>query len=205
MTHPEITKKQKLFDRWAPNYDILFTTIFYQALHQRLLDYLQLPDHPNVLDLGCGTGRLLDRLAEEFPTLRGTGFDLSPEMIRQARQTKRDRHRPRLIFIQGNAEQLPFTDQQFDTVFNTISFLHYPNPSQVLSEINRVLSPGGNYYLVDFTTPGKTGSGVLGTSPTNLHLYPLERREQLGTEAGLQCWGHYSLLGPVWLTIFTKI
>jgi ubiquinone/menaquinone biosynthesis C-methylase UbiE len=126
-------------------------------------------------------------------------------MIRQARQTKRDRHRPRLIFIQGNAEQLPFTDQQFDTVFNTISFLHYPNPTQVLSEVNRVLSPRGNYYLVDFTTPGKTGSGVLGTSPTNLHLYPLEKREQLGTEAGLRCIGHYPLLGPVWLTIFTKI
>lgn len=204
MTHPEIIKKQKLFDRWASTYDILFTTIFYQAIHQRLLDYLQLPDHPNVLDLGCGTGRLLDRLAEKFPTLRGTGFDLSPEMIRQARQTKRDRHRPRLIFISGNAEQLPFTDQQFDTVFNTISFLHYPNPTQVLSEVNRVLSPGGNYYLVDFTMPGKTASGVLGVSPTNLHLYPLEKREQLGTEAGLGCIGHYSLLGPVWLTIFTK-
>ena len=205
MTHPEITKKQKLFDRWAPNYDILFTTIFYQALHQRLLDYLQLPDHPNVLDLGCGTGRLLDRLAEEFPTLRGTGFDLSPQMIRQARQTKRDRHRPRLIFIEGNAEQLPFTDHQFDTVFNTISFLHYPNPSQVLSQIHRVLSPGGNYYLVDFTPLGQKISHAVGVSPANIYLYSLERREQLGREAGLQCRGHYSLLGPVWLTIFTKI
>lgn len=205
MTHPEITKKQKLFDRWAPNYDILFTTIFYQALHQRLLDYLQLPDHPNVLDLGCGTGRLLDRLADEFPTLRGTGFDLSPEMIRQARQKKRDRHRPRVIFIQGNAEQLPFTDQQFDTVFNTISFLHYLNFSCVLSEVNRVLSFGGNYYLVDFTPLGQKISHALGVSPANLYLYSLERREQLGREAGLQCLGHYSLLGPVWLTIFTKI
>ena len=205
MTHPEITKKQKLFDHWAPNYDILFTTIFYQALHQRLLDYLQLPDHPNVLDLGCGTGRLLDRLAEEFPTLRGTGFDLSPQMIRQARQTKRDRHRPRLIFIQGNAEQLPFSDQQFDTVFNTISFLHYPNPSQVLSEIHRVLSPGGNYYLVDFTPLGQKMSHGVGVSPANIYVYSLESREQLGRESGLQCQGHYSLLGPIWLTIFTKI
>ncbi|MCT7973214.1 class I SAM-dependent methyltransferase [Laspinema olomoucense] len=205
MTHPEIIKKQKLFDRWALSYDILFTTIFYQAIHKRLLNYLQLPDSPNVLDLGCGTGRLLDRLAEEFPTLRGTGFDLSPEMIRQARQKKRDRHRPRLIFIQGNAEQLPFADQQFDTVFNTISFLHYPNPSRVLSEVYRVLSPGGNYYLVDFMMPNKTASGVLGGSPANLRLYPLQKREQLGIEAGFCCIGHHPLLGPVWLTIFTKI
>ncbi|AFY82746.1 class I SAM-dependent methyltransferase [Oscillatoria acuminata] len=205
MTHPEITKKQKLFDHWAPNYDLLLTTIFYQALHKRLLDYLQLPDSPNVLDLGCGTGRLLDRLADEFPTLRGTGFDLSPQMICQARQKKRDRHRPRLIFIEGNAEQLPFTDQQFDTVFNTISFLHYPNPSQVLSEINRVLSFGGNYYLVDFTPLGQKMSHALGVSPANIYVYSLESREQLGREARLQCRGHYPLLGPIWLTIFTKI
>ncbi len=205
MTHPEIIKKQKIFDRWAPNYDILFTTVFYQALHKRLLDYLQLADNPNVLDLGCGTGRLLDRLAEEFPTLRGTGFDLSSQMIRQAREKKRDRHRPRLIFIEGNAENLPFTDAQFDTVFNTISFLHYPNPTQVLSEVSRILHPGGKYYLVDFTIPGQTASGGLGVSPTNIRLYTPQRREQLGTEAGLDCMGHYSLLGPVWLTIFTKI
>uniref|UniRef100_A0A1D9G4F6 Methyltransferase domain-containing protein n=1 Tax=Moorena producens (strain JHB) TaxID=1454205 RepID=A0A1D9G4F6_MOOP1 len=57
--------KEKFFDLWAPNYDILFTTVFYQALHKRLLEYVELTNQPNVLDLGCGTGRLLNRLAQE--------------------------------------------------------------------------------------------------------------------------------------------
>ncbi|MFN7662023.1 MAG: class I SAM-dependent methyltransferase, partial [Dolichospermum sp.] len=73
----------------------------------------------NVLDLGCGTGRLLDRLANQFPEITGTGLDLSPQMLRVARQN--NRHRPRLIYLEGNAENLPFAEGQFNAVFNTIS------------------------------------------------------------------------------------
>ena len=140
------SRKERFFDRWAPHYDLFFTTIFYQAIHQRLLEYVELPDNSQVLDLGCGTGRLLNRLATKFPNLHGTGLDLSPEMLHQARVHKK--FRKRLIFIQGNAESLPFTEGQFDAVFNTISFLHYPHPQQVFSEVCRVLRPHGRGLFV---------------------------------------------------------
>ncbi|HEY9876748.1 MAG TPA: class I SAM-dependent methyltransferase, partial [Candidatus Obscuribacterales bacterium] len=129
MTNESLHNKEKFFDLWAPNYDFLFLSVFYQAVHKRLLEYVNLPDRANVLDIGCGTGRLLDRLATQFPQMRGTGLDLSTEMLHQARE--RNRHHPRLIYIQGNAEALPFADGQFDAVFNTLSFLHYPKPEQV--------------------------------------------------------------------------
>lgn len=208
MSDGEINVKQKLFDRWAPNYDILLTTIFYQAIHKRLLEYVELPENARVLDVGCGTGRLLERLADTYPTLWGTGFDLSPEMIRQARQSKRDRHRPRLIFLEGNAEEMPFAQWQFDAAFNTISFLHYPHPDRVLSEVQRVLRPGGKFYLVDFTRfgliAGRSVSQSFGGSGNKIHFYPAPAREELGREAGLNRAQHYHLLGPVLLTIFTK-
>lgn len=204
MTENTINNKKKLFDRWAPTYDTLFPSVFYQAIHKRLLEYVDFCDRPNVLDLGCGTGRLLDRLATEFPTLCGTGLDLSAEMILQARKKKRDRHRPRLIFIPGNAEELPFAEGQFDAVFNTISFLHYPNPERVLSEVSRVLHSGGQFYLVDFTNRWATHPQHLGISPTNIRIYSPQVREQLGQQVGLEWMAHHALFGPVFLTIFRK-
>ncbi len=62
--------KQHLFDLWAPLYDCLFLSVFYQATHKRLLEYIELPERPNVLDIGCGTGRLLNCLAAEYPHRR---------------------------------------------------------------------------------------------------------------------------------------
>lgn len=197
-----VNNKEQLFDLWAPSYDSLFPSVIYQAIHQRLLEYVNLPPQPEVLDLGCGTGRLLSRLAATFPDLRGTGLDLSAQMIRQARS--RNSHRPRLIYLQGNALALPFVEGQFNAVFNTLSFLHYPTPEQVFAEVSRVLQKDGQFYLVDITTKQQSPSHYLGLAPADIRLYSPQAREQLGFEAGLNCLDHYYLLGPVLLTIFAK-
>ncbi|MBK1986801.1 class I SAM-dependent methyltransferase [Sphaerospermopsis aphanizomenoides BCCUSP55] len=201
MINQFINNKKQIFDRWANSYDWTFPSFIYQAIHKRLLSYVELAPQANVLDLGCGTGRLLDRLASQFPEIRGTGLDLSPQMLRVARQ--KNRHRPRLIYVEGNAESLPFAEGQFNAVFNTISFLHYPHPAQVLSEVKRVLSPGGRFYLVDITA-NKPVIKLMANSPAGIKFYSREQRQQLGTDAGLLCLGHYYLLGPVLLTIFAK-
>ncbi len=192
-------QKEKFFDRWAPNYDCLLTTVFYQAVHKRILEYVVLPKQPKVLDLGCGTGRLLQRLASQFNDLEGTGLDLSPEMLRQARD--HNQHHPRLIYVQGNAESLPFAEGQFDAVFNTISFLHYPNPAEIFSEVSRVLFSQGRFYLADYTS---TKMQSFPFSPGGLRFYNPQEREQLGKNAGLTCLGHYPLLAGVVLSIFAK-
>ena len=49
-----IVEKRVFFDRWAPHYDILLPSVFYQAVHMRLLDSVQLPAPATVLDVGCG-------------------------------------------------------------------------------------------------------------------------------------------------------
>lgn len=197
MTQEFFSQKTKFFDRWAPNYDCLLTTVFYQAVHQRLLSFVKLPNQPRVLDLGCGTGRLLQRLASQFPDLRGIGLDLSPAMLRQAR--RRNRYPQRLIYVRGNAESLPFADGQFDAVFNTISFLHYPNPEQVFSEVRRVLSPQGCFYLADYTA---SKMFTFPFSPTGLRFYSLRQREQFADSVGLKVMGHYYLIARVMLTIY---
>ncbi|MDZ7960445.1 MAG: class I SAM-dependent methyltransferase [Aulosira sp. DedQUE10] len=202
MTSDFISNKKQIFDLWAPSYDWLLPSVFYQTVHKRLLEFVDLPPRPNVLDLGCGTGRLLERLAAKFPDLRGTGLDLSSEMLRVARQ--KNCHRPRLIYVEGKAESLPFAEGQFDAVFNTISFLHYLEPQQILNEVARVLSPGGRFYLVDTTLKSKAEVQLTLGSLGKVRLYSPSQRKVMGAAVGLGCVGHYYLLGPVLLTIFAK-
>ena len=197
-----INNKKEIFDRWANSYDWTFPSFIYQAIHKRLLSQVELLPNANVLDLGCGTGRLLDRLATQFPEIRATGLDLSSQMLRVARQN--NRHRPRLIYIEGNAENLPFAEGQFDAVFNTISFLHYPQPEQVLKEVARVLSPGGRFYLVDITFNNSSSCQITPHSPTGIRFYSQKQREEMGNNAGLNCVQYHHLLGFVLLTIFEK-
>lgn len=205
MTSDFVKNKQQFFDRWAPSYDWLFPSVIYQAIHQRLLEYVRLPLKPNILDIGCGTGRLLNRLASQFPDLHGTGLDLSPQMLRIARYS--NCHHPRLIYIQGQADSLPFAEAQFDAVFITISFLHYLQPERVLAEVARVLKENGRFYLVDISCP-KYFEPCLqllqAPSAASIRLYSPESRQQLSNCTQFKCLNHYSLLTPVLLTIFSK-
>ena len=194
--------KQNFFDFWAPNYDILFTTPFYQAVHKRMLIYADFPADGHVLDLGCGTGKLLKRLGKLYPELTGIGLDFSPKMIAQAKT--KNIYGDRLTFILGNAEDQPFDDNTFDTVFNTISFLHYPNPVKVLAEVQRVLKPDGKFYLADYgkseLLPRRSCPFLLG----GLHFYSRAERTEMGNQVGLELVVHHYLMLGVLLTIWQK-
>ena len=194
--------KERIFDLWAPYYDFPLTSVFYQAIHKRLLEYLDLPEDAYILDLGCGTGRLFRRLGKQFTSVRGVGLDLSGEMISQARE--RNLYPDRITYTQGNAESLPFEAETFTAAFNTISFLHYPNPQIVLREIHRVLMTGGRYYLADFTVRDDVKPPRFLFSSNKISFYSAKQRDNFAQEVGLKCLGHYYLLGPVLLTIFCK-
>lgn len=192
--------KRNLFNRWAPFYDLPFTSVFYQAVHKRLLEFVELPEAGQVLDLGCGTGKLLKRLAKRHPQLMGTGLDFADDMLQQARQ--QSAAPDRLTYVQGGTDTIPLPDDQFDAAFCTISFLHYANAIEVLHEIHRVLKPGGQFYLADYTLPQWSGQTVLHVTQADVHFYSPTGRETLAQETGFQVEGHHYLLGPVLLTVF---
>ena len=111
----------------------------------------QLPaDQREVLDAGCGAGRMLPVLAAAG--CRPVGVDLSAEMIRRARQDHAEF--PTRV---GSLTALPYPDGSFDGVFSWYSTIHLPDErlSDAFGEIRRVLRPGGQ-ALVAF----QTGDGV---------------------------------------------
>lgn len=202
MTEKILAQKRFIFDQWAPSYDFILTTVFYQAVHKRLLEYVDLPTNAQVLDLGCGTGRLLERIVQKYPHITGTGFDLSPKMLQKARE--RNKYPAQLSFVEGNVEAMPFGDNSFDAILNTISFLHYPHPETVFTEIKRVLKSGGKYYLADYTNRWAEEPQEIKMSAGGIRIYSPIAREKLAETVGLTCIKHQYLLGPIMLSIFAK-
>lgn len=97
-----------------------------------------------MLDVGCGTGYLIHRLAERVPSDSTViGVDPAPAMLRLAQNDGRAH------IVAGVAEQLPFADASFDLVISTTSFDHWTEQRRGLSECRRVMTPEGRLVLVD--------------------------------------------------------
>lgn len=98
--------------------------------------------HGSILDLPCGTGIF----APLFPDASYTGVDLGEKYVLRAK-----RRHPAKNFLVMDALHLQFPDHTFDSVL-TIGFLHHldePEVLQSLSEIHRVLKPGGKFLLIE--------------------------------------------------------
>jgi ubiquinone/menaquinone biosynthesis C-methylase UbiE len=109
-----------------------------------------LKNHGEAIDLGCGAGQLVMEMARKAPGLQMTGIDLSEKMLADARQSiQRVGLEDRVDFRLGNVEEIPFPDQSLDLVISTASLHHWTDPVKVLNEIDRILKPGGAYYVFD--------------------------------------------------------
>ncbi len=96
-----------------------------------------------VLEVGCGTGLILERLAPIARTARG--IDLSPGMLAKARERGLD-------VVEGSATDLPFGDGSFDVVCSFKVLAHVEAIERALAEMSRVTAPGGT-ILAEFYNP----------------------------------------------------
>lgn len=112
-----------------------------------ILEEIKKKPFEELLDAGCGTAPMISLLSEEYPDAHFTGLDLTPEMIKQAK----NKGLKNADFIVGDCEKMPFEDTAFDIVINSQSFHHYPDPQAFFNEVARVLKPGGKLILRDNT------------------------------------------------------
>lgn len=113
-------------------------------------DYVKSND--KVLDIGCGNGRLLDLF--EGKRVDYIGIDNSAGQIKEAVKRYPDR-----IFLQADALDLPFPDNSFDEVFSVAVLHEIPSSEfreRFLQEANRVLKPGGLYFLTVWDLRSRT-------------------------------------------------
>ena len=137
------------FDRLAANYENTVAGWHSRRMKGVALQRLGTRIRGSLLDVGCGPGLLLKTLAEQDPGMSLAGLDISPEMIRIAKEGLGNRADLRV----GDAEALPWEDARFDSLVCVDSFHHYPHPQAALAEMRRALRSGGRLIIADPTAP----------------------------------------------------
>jgi ArsR family transcriptional regulator len=111
------------------------------------------PSAGRLLDIGTGTGRVLELLAGSADS--ATGVDRSPEMLRIARGKLAAAGNQKADLLQADMRALPFADGAFDTV-TMHHVLHFAdNPAAALAEAARVVAPGGRLIVADYAAHGR--------------------------------------------------
>ncbi len=128
----------------AEIYESAFVPAFFGQWAPILCEAAGVAPGQRVLDVACGTG-IVARTAADLVTPRGwvAGVDVNEAMLTVARRV-----RPDIDFRQGDAAALPFPDHSFDTVLCQMALMFFPDPAGALSEMARVVRPGGGVAVL---------------------------------------------------------
>lgn len=157
----------EMFDSIAPAYDFMNTAMT-GGLHRwwrnralsMALRQLDVSAH-NVLDIACGTGDVAFRLHELLPEARITGLDLSPGMLKIAREklarlspspTGRDGE-GLISFVEGDSLNLQYPDNIFDLITVAYGVRNFERLQDGYAEMYRVLRPGGLLCVIELSEP----------------------------------------------------
>ena len=167
------------------------------------LDAVRLPVGGALLDVGCGTGTLLHRAAERFPTASLAGADPSPAMLAVAGS----KTPPTIDLREAAAAALPWPDGSFDAAV-TASALHcWPDAAAGLREMRRVLRPGGvavvTDWCADFPTVRLIGLWLRLTGAPPQTTCRSDRLRSLCEDAGLTVEGVRTWKADLWWGLAT--
>lgn len=131
------------FDRWAADGRDRGMEERHWHTAKHVLSRMPVGEGDVVLDLGCGSGYAARALREAGGVARAYGLDAAPEMARNARGYTDD---PRVGYLVGDFEHLPFHEDSVDHCFSMEAFYYASDPHAALRELHRVLRPGGTFH-----------------------------------------------------------
>jgi ubiquinone/menaquinone biosynthesis C-methylase UbiE len=148
MTNPQMLEEtervREVQDKHASGYDRQIS-FFERVLFGGGRAWVCSQARGEVLELACGTARNLPYYA---PQAKVTGIELSPEMLALGKARAEELGRPADLRL-GDAQDLPFEDESFDTVTCTLGFCTIPDTGAAAAEALRVLRPGGQLLMLE--------------------------------------------------------
>lgn len=143
-------------DEDTGNYLRLRVKTFYNAdyFERVVLPLLNIPQHGQVLDVGCGYGGLSTILAELRPDLQITGLDIEAAALESAANSARQNGLTNLTFEQGDAHRLKYENCRFAAVLCQTLLTHVQDAGSVVREMARVLKSNGVFMAAEYTSIG---------------------------------------------------
>ena len=148
---------REMFSSIAPKYDLLnhllsanVDKLWWRRTARNFSAVLSRPG-ARVLDLCCGTGDMAFALRKQSPDAQIVGGDFSHAMLRLAVAKSSGSGAPK--WVEADALQLPFADDSFDLVTSAFGFRNLADYDAGLREIRRVLKPGGECGILEFSDP----------------------------------------------------
>ncbi len=157
---PNLSKKEqvaKMFDNISHRYDFLnhFLSMGIDKLWRKKAIKILAKDKPqSILDIATGTGDFAFEAFNGIKPQKLVGVDISEGMLSKARIKAKDRNLDAYVsFNYGDSENLQFEDNSFDAAIVAFGVRNFENLDKGLSEIFRVLKPGGRIVVLEFSKP----------------------------------------------------
>jgi demethylmenaquinone methyltransferase/2-methoxy-6-polyprenyl-1,4-benzoquinol methylase len=160
LEHSSLSKKEQvagMFDDIAGRYDLLNRVLsggIDRGWRKKALAELELSALSTLLDVASGTADVAIMAAEKFRNIQITGIDISEGMLDIGRQKIKSRKLENTISLMlADSESIPFEDNHFDAVTVAFGVRNFQHLEKGLSEIRRVLKPGGKLVVLEFSKP----------------------------------------------------
>ena len=160
MTKKQFNKEEKVYEVFqtiSSDYDKLNNIIsfnMHKIWKRNTIKCLNIRDDAKILDVCCGTGDFSIMLSKESNTrISVIGLDFSENMLSVAEYKKEILMLDNVEFVYGNAMKLPFEDNTFDNVTIGFGLRNTPDYEKVISEMMRVVKPGGKVACLDTSHP----------------------------------------------------
>jgi ubiquinone/menaquinone biosynthesis C-methylase UbiE len=128
-------RQREMWSSFAP------TAAFTTPTAAHLVEFAGVEPEESDLDVGCGTGVVA--ITAALRGARVSGLDLTPELLEHARGNGEIAGCGKIDWVEGDAENLPYPDDSFDVVLSQLGHMFAPRPDVAISEMRRVLRPGG--------------------------------------------------------------
>jgi ubiquinone/menaquinone biosynthesis C-methylase UbiE len=140
------------FARQASNFEAEGSLFRHGGILGWIAGNVEVPPGARILDVAGGTGQLGRHLARDGAT--AVIVDLTDEMLAAGMRSVQEEGRDDVVFVRGDATDLPFPDDQFEVVVSRFALHHMDDPPRAVEEMARVCRPEGSVTLIDMVSGG---------------------------------------------------